>query len=110
MCTYLTEHVFLEGSGKFATGWAAVDKATVYFDHPVHAMADHSLNIDFFAADGGELRRLALELTPQSALELAAAIHRTLASAPPELIAGAPPELIAGAPPELIAGAVPAQA
>lgn len=88
MCTYLTEHVSVDGSGKFATGWAGVDRATVYFDHPVHAMAEHSLNIDFFAADGGELRRLALELTPQSALELAAAIQRTIASAPPELIDG----------------------
>lgn len=88
MCTYLTEHVAVEGSGKFATGWAGVDKATVYFDHPVHAMADHSLNIDFFAATDGQLRRLALELTPRSALELAAAIQRTIASAPAELIDG----------------------
>lgn len=86
MCTYLTEHVQLEGSGKFADGWSAVDKATVYFDHPVHAMADHSLNIDFFARDSDGVHRLAVELTPESALELAAAIERAVASAPAELL------------------------
>lgn len=86
MCTYLTEHVQLEGSGKFADGWAAVDTATVYFDHPVHAMSDHSLNIDFFARGSGAVRRLALELTPESAIELAKAINRAIASAPDELL------------------------
>ena len=27
--------------------WFHVTDATVYFDHPVHAMAEHTLNIDF---------------------------------------------------------------
>lgn len=86
MCTYLTQHVSIEGSGKFANGWTSIDAATVYFDHPVHAMADHSLNIDFFARGTDGVRRLAVELTPESALELAAAINRAIASAPAELL------------------------
>lgn len=95
MCTYLTENVEIDGSGKFADGWSAVGAASVYFDHPVHAMAEHTLNLDFFAtsspaphATGGgtaPIRRIALELTASSARELAAAIERALASAPPEL-------------------------
>jgi hypothetical protein len=86
VCTYLTEHVAVEGSAKFRDGWAAIDKAIVYFDHPVHAMVDHSVNIDFFARGGDGIRRIAVELTPESAIELAAAINRTLASAPPGLV------------------------
>jgi len=86
MCTYLTEHLDVEGSGKFADGWSAMHNATVYFDHPVHAMAEHTVNIDFFShADAGG-RRIAVELTAASARQLAAAIERTIASAPPEIV------------------------
>ena len=47
MCTYITENVDVTGSGKGAAGWFALSEATVYFDHPVHAPAEHTLNIDF---------------------------------------------------------------
>ena len=46
MCTYLTEHVEIDGSGKGATGWFGADRATVYVDHPVHAPYGHTVNID----------------------------------------------------------------
>jgi hypothetical protein len=45
MCTYLTETIKITGSGKGADGWFAVSDASVYFDHPVHAMAEHTLNL-----------------------------------------------------------------
>jgi len=51
MCTYVTENVAVAGSAKGSEGWARVDRATVYFDHPYHAPFEHSLNIDF--ADAG---------------------------------------------------------
>jgi hypothetical protein len=86
MCTYATEHLQLTGSGRFTDGWTAVREATVYFDHPVHAMADHTLNIDVFTQAGGGGRRIALELTASSARELASAIERALASVPTELL------------------------
>ena len=38
MCTYNTEKVEIAGSGKGAQGWFQLTDATVYFDHPVHAM------------------------------------------------------------------------
>ena len=40
----------VEGSAKGPNGgWFRVTDATVYFDHPVHAMAEHTLNIDLAA-------------------------------------------------------------
>ncbi len=83
MCTYLTEKISIVGSGKEATGWFRLTDATVYFDHPVHALADHTLNIDFANPSRGAASRVAVELTAASARDLAAAIERALASAPP---------------------------
>jgi len=85
MCTYLTETISITGSGKGSTGWFRLTDATVYFDHPVHALADHTLNIDFANPSRGAASRVAVELTATSARELAAAIERALASAPAEL-------------------------
>ena len=42
MCTYLTEQIKVTGSGKGADGWFGVTDASVYFDHPVHAPAEHT--------------------------------------------------------------------
>jgi hypothetical protein len=57
----------------------------VYFDHPVHAMADHTLNIDFADPARGPSARVAVELTAASARELIVAIQSALDSAPAEL-------------------------
>ena len=86
MCTYLTEKIDVTGSGKGASGWFGLTEATVYFDHPVHAPAEHTLNIDFLNPERGPSARVAVELTVESARELAKAIEATLASAPPGLI------------------------
>ena len=83
MCTYLTETITIAGSGNGASGWFRLTDATVYFDHPVHALADHTLNIDFANPSRGAASRVAVELTAASARDLAAAIERALASAPP---------------------------
>jgi hypothetical protein len=85
MCTYLTEKIEIKGSGKGASGWFQLSDASVYFDHPVHAMSEHTLNIDFLNPGKGPSARVAVELTAASARELARAIEATLASAPPAL-------------------------
>jgi Family of unknown function (DUF6295) len=83
MCTYATVRTPVTGSAKGpASPWFAVTGATVYFDHPVHAMADHTLNIDFAAPECGPSARVAVELTAASARALVAAIESALASAP----------------------------
>ena len=85
MCTYLTARLRVSGAGKGATGWFALTDASVYFDHPVHATPDHSLNIDFLNPSQGPSVRVAVELEPQSALALAEAILSTLRAAPADL-------------------------
>jgi hypothetical protein len=88
MCTYATFTLPLEGSAKGPNGsWFRVTDATVYFDHPVHALAEHTLNIDVAAPANGPSARVALELSAAAARELAAAIEQALASAPVELTA-----------------------
>jgi hypothetical protein len=85
MCTYATQTRDVEGSGKGPQGWFALRTASVYFDHPVHAQAEHTLNIDFLAPDRGPSARVAVELTAASARELVDAITAALAEVPPEL-------------------------
>lgn len=88
MCTYATVTAPMNGSAKGPNGsWFHVTDATVYFDHPVHAMAEHSLNIDLADPARGPSARVAVELTAASARELVAAIQAALASAPADLTA-----------------------
>ena len=86
MCTYTTIQTSVEGSAKGAgDSWQRVHEATVYFDHPVHAMAEHTLNIDLADPSKGPSGRFALELTAESARALVAAINEALAVVPAEL-------------------------
>ena len=85
MCTYLTEKLAVEGSGKGAAGWFSLSEAIVYFDHPQHARAEHTLNIDFLAPAQGPSARVAVELSAESARALMKAIEAVLDSAPPGL-------------------------
>lgn len=83
MCTYATVATSIDGSAKGPNGaWFHVTDATVYFDHPVHALAEHTLNIDLADPQRGPAARVAVELTAASARELVEAIQTTLASAP----------------------------
>ncbi len=83
MCTYLTETVTVEGSGKGTTGWFPVTLASAYVDHPVHAPYGHTVNIDFLNPGKGPSSRVAVELTEEAAMALVGAITRALAAAPP---------------------------
>jgi Family of unknown function (DUF6295) len=88
MCTYATIQSEMTGSAKGPNGsWFKVTDATVYFDHPVHALAEHTLNIDLAAPARGPSARVALELTAASARDLMTAIQAALDSAPAELTA-----------------------
>jgi len=85
VCTYETVCICVEGSGKGPQSWLRLSQATVYFDHPVHAMADHTLNIDLSDPSKGPSARIALELTAESARALVAAIQQALDAVPSEL-------------------------
>ena len=86
MCTYDTVRTIIDGSAKGPnSSWFHVTDGTVYFDHPVHSMAEHTLNIDFVDPVKGPSARVAVELTATSARNLVAAIEAALDSAPAEL-------------------------
>jgi hypothetical protein len=87
MCTYQTEQIPLEGSGKGGDGWFTLTDATVYFDHPVHFPAGHALMIDFLNPSRGAGARVAVELDAGSARALAESILASLDSVPPALLA-----------------------
>ena len=86
MCTYLTVHAPIEASAKGPGGqWFAASDAVVYFDHPVHATADHTLNIDLHNPRSSNGERIAIEMTAASARELMLAIAQVLDTIPSEL-------------------------
>ncbi len=87
MCTYDTVHAGITGSAKGpGTSWFTVRTATVYFDHPVHAMAEHTLNIDLADPERGPGARVAVELTADSARELVRAIETALGAVPANML------------------------
>jgi len=86
MCTYSTATELIDGSAKGPDGaWFRFTQATVYFDHPVHAMAAHTLNIDLADPTRGPSARVAIELTAASARRLVESIQEMLATAPAAL-------------------------
>ena len=70
MCTYVIQRSEISGSGKGTPGWIPVTEARVYYDHPYHMSADHTLNIDFVNEAQGIGARVAVELTAESARAL----------------------------------------
>ncbi|MFJ6571847.1 DUF6295 family protein [Streptomyces sp. NPDC091292] len=91
MCTYLTEKIAIEGSGKGAQGYFPLTEAMVYIDHPQHAPYEHTVNIDFLNPAQGPSARVAVELTEEAALALIEAVRQALALAPPGLASAAGP-------------------
>ncbi|MCW0215797.1 MAG: DUF6295 family protein [Pseudonocardia sp.] len=79
MCTYSTEKIDTAGSsGKGADGWFPLRTATVYYDHPVHAPDDHTVNIDFLNPERGPGARVAVELSLDTAKALLKALEITV--------------------------------
>jgi Family of unknown function (DUF6295) len=92
MCTYATYRESVEGSAKGPqAGWFRVTDAVVYFDHPVHAMAEHTLNVDLVDPSAGPGARVAVELTAESARRLVDAIESALRSAETAAVANTDP-------------------
>ena len=82
MCTYRTEKVAVaRAAGRARSGWFPLHTATVYYDHPVHALHDHTVNIDFLNPELGPGARVAVELGLDDARALLAALQATVESA-----------------------------
>ena len=81
MCTSVVEVCGAEGAGKSEAGWFPVTAAVVSYDHPHHALLDEAITIDFVNSDLGPSARAAVEITLESAKDLAAALERAIAAA-----------------------------
>jgi hypothetical protein len=80
MCTYIVNSSQVSGGGKGADGWFALDTATVGFDHPTFASAEHAIMIDF--TNRQDLaQRVAVELDIDSARGLLATLTETIRAA-----------------------------
>jgi hypothetical protein len=86
MCTYQTTTLTVTGSAKGTAGWFPLTDATVYYDHPFHAQAEHTLNIDLINPSRGPGARVAVELEPSAARALAEGILQTLETIPRKLM------------------------
>ena len=81
MCTSIVEIVAAEGTGKGERGWFDLTNAVVSYDHPHHALLEEAIIIDFVNASLGPSARVAVEITLQSAKDLAAALSKAVAEA-----------------------------
>jgi hypothetical protein len=86
MCSYVTEKTTIEGSGKGREGWFQLSHATVYVDHPYFTPLEHTLNIDFIREGAGADKRVAVELSLESARDLVRCIEAALAAAEPHAV------------------------
>jgi hypothetical protein len=78
ICTGIVEKAEMFGSGKGPQGWFTMRWANVYYDQPSHAPMLTALNMDFVNEAQGPDARVAVELSAESAREVARKIHAAL--------------------------------
>jgi hypothetical protein len=81
MCSNVIHRTALDGSGKGAAGWFSLAQANITYSCPSHLQLEHSVNLDFVDSPGVTERRVAVELTIDSARELAHALLEAAADA-----------------------------
>jgi hypothetical protein len=81
MCTGLVQRAKVYGAGKSPEGWFDLDEVSVMYDCSYHTSMPQGINIDFFNESRGPGARVAVELSPRSAMELVHAIMESLYSA-----------------------------
>jgi Family of unknown function (DUF6295) len=109
MCTGLVQRAKVTGAGKAPDGWFELDEVSVTYDCSYHTSMPQGLNIDFLNEKQGPGARVAVELSPKSAMELVHAIMESLFSAgidPGEAALGLAPAIAA---PAAQGGSLPAK-
>ena len=81
MCTGLVQKAKVTGAGKSPDGWFKLDEVSVMYDCTYHTSTPQGVNIEFFNEKEGPGARVAVELSPKSAMELVHAIMESLYSA-----------------------------
>ena len=87
MCTSIVEITRAQGAGKGGGGWFDLTSAVVSYDHPHHAWFEEAISIDFVNSELGPSARVAVEISLESAKELAGALQRAIAAAEAQLSA-----------------------
>jgi hypothetical protein len=80
----IAHQVKIAGSGKGTSGWFELREVNVAYDHPFHIPLEHALTIDFVNETAGPGARVAVELTPDAARQLAQTILAALNQAESE--------------------------
>jgi Family of unknown function (DUF6295) len=96
MCTGLVQRAKVTGAGKAAEGWFRLEELSVMYDCTYHTSMPQGVNIDFTNQKEGPGARVAVELSPSSAMDLVHAIMESLYSAgidPGEAALGLAPEV-----------------
>ena len=81
MCTGLVQKAKVTGAGKAADGWFKLEEVSVTYDCSYHTSMPQGVNIDFLNEGEGPSARVAVELSPTSAMELVRVIMGSLHSA-----------------------------
>jgi Family of unknown function (DUF6295) len=81
VCTGLVQRAKVDGAGKAPHGWFRLEELSVMYDCTYHTSMPMGVNIDFFNEKEGPSARVAVELSPRSAMELVHAIMESLFSA-----------------------------
>ena len=81
MCTGLVQKAKVTGAGKAANGWFRLEEVSVTYDCSYHTSMPQGVNIDFLNEGEGPSARVAVELSPVSAMELVRVIMGSLHSA-----------------------------
>ncbi|MBI2756020.1 MAG: hypothetical protein HYX52_04840 [Chloroflexi bacterium] len=81
MCTYINQEAPIAGSGKGPQGWFQVTRASIGFDHPVHAPYGHAMLLDFSNPALGPAARVAVEMNVTSARALVQTLQATIDAA-----------------------------
>jgi hypothetical protein len=81
VCTGLVQRAKVSGAGKSPDGWFKFDGLSVMYDCTYHMQSPQGVNIEFFNEKEGPGARVAVELSPSSAMELVHAIMESLYSA-----------------------------
>jgi len=71
MCTNIMERSTLSGRGRGREGWFKLAEVSISYDHPFELDLEHAVNIDFTNESEGVGARVAVELSLDSAKELA---------------------------------------
>ncbi len=81
MCTMISMHTAVSGSGKGAEGWFPLTQANVGFDHATHTQAEHALLLDFVNPALGAGARVAVEMDLASGRALLEKLQAAIAQA-----------------------------